>query len=104
MVFVNRSALDRARFTSFVDAIPREVFRAKGFVQFDSDPVRYVFHLVGERSTVVPDRKWLDDAPRKTELVFIGRGFDRIELKSALHGCLVRREDTSTVDSCYSEV
>jgi len=63
-------ALDR--FRSFVRDLPSTVFRAKGFVELESDPVqRGVFQLVGKRSSI--DFDATGAAGKGTGLVFITR-------------------------------
>lgn len=69
--------------------LPREVFRAKGFVHAAEDPsVRLLVHVVGGRAELRDEGRWGDEGPC-TELVFLGRegALPTGELKALLDGC-----------------
>jgi G3E family GTPase len=36
-----------------------------------------------------PDKKWQEGEKRKTELVFIGRNLDKVELEKQFNACIV---------------
>ena len=46
--------------------------------------MRQVLQAVGKRLDVRFDRLWLDDEPRKTHLVFIGKGINKADIKAEL--------------------
>ncbi len=51
----------------------QEIYRIKGFVSVPNKPMRMVLQGVGNRFDSFYDRFWLEDEPRQTRLVFIGR-------------------------------
>ena len=51
----------------------QEIYRIKGFVNVANKPMRMVLQGVGNRFDSFYDRLWLEDEPRQTRLVFIGR-------------------------------
>ena len=83
--FVYRSSdvLDRQAFEAFADALPDEVFRAKGFLRLANDG--FLFNYVAGR--------WeLEPFPAEgTELVFLGEGADAVRdsVLSALRSCVM---------------
>jgi cobalamin biosynthesis protein CobW len=62
----------------------KNIFRAKGFAALPGKPMRQVLQAVGKRLDVHFDRLWTQDEPRKTQLVFIGKGIDKAEIEAAL--------------------
>jgi G3E family GTPase len=72
------------QFQSFLEQLPREVFRAKGILSVDGTGKPQVFHLVGKHFT-------LDEAPaaaeRGSRLVLIGRNLDGPQLRARLEAC-----------------
>lgn len=79
--FTSGKSLDPAAFQKFVnEQIPPEIYRAKGFVDLGKKGHgrKYTFQLVGKRAEMTWG-DWLDQKPR-TELVFIGIGFDEQKL------------------------
>lgn len=67
------------------DDLAKNVFRAKGFLWFDTVAPRYIFQLSGKRYTLDIDQ-W--PAAPKTQLVLIGRELDAPKLQHQLRGCL----------------
>lgn len=67
------------------DDLSENIFRAKGFLWFDTVAPRYMFQLSGKRYTLDTD-KW-PGAP-KTQLVLIGRELDAPKLQHQLQCCL----------------
>lgn len=59
----------------------QEIYRIKGFVNVPDKPMRMVLQGVGNRFDCFYDRLWLNDEPRQTRLVFIGREliYDQVE-------------------------
>ena len=64
----------------------QDIFRMKGVLNIRGDERRYVFHGVHMMFEGRPDRAW-GDAPRSSQLVFIGRGLDREELETGFANC-----------------
>jgi G3E family GTPase len=65
----------------------QDIFRMKGVLNIRGDERRYVFHGVHMMFEGRPDRAWAD-APRSSQLVFIGRGLDREELEAGFANCI----------------
>jgi G3E family GTPase len=59
----------------------------KGVLNIQGDERRYIFHGVHMMFDGRPDRPW-GNAPRASQLVFIGRKLDREELLAGFLGCL----------------
>jgi G3E family GTPase len=64
-----------------------DILRMKGVLNIKGDERRYVFHGVHMMFDGRPDRPW-KDAPRSSQLVFIGRRLDRDELTAGFMGCI----------------
>ncbi len=101
--FSTEKPLDPMKFQSFVNSqIPNEVYRVKGMVNLGNKGSRrkYIFQLVGKRA----DISWTDwgASEPKTELVFIGKNFDKEKIVKQLKSCI----DTSpsNYDSSYEFV
>lgn len=79
--FTSTKPLDPKKWDDFIGALPREIYRAKGFIYFGMKGLeqKYGFQLVGNRHDMKID-EWRG-APPKTELVFIGNGFDEEGLR-----------------------
>lgn len=82
--FCSDRPLDRKRFEAIVEAMPPEVYRAKGFLRCPEGG--FLFNFVAGRWDLEPF------AAERTEVVFIGRGADATQasLLSQLHECEVR--------------
>jgi G3E family GTPase len=81
--------LDLDRFGAFLKSLPREVVRAKGFLLFSDRKAaksKYVLQVVGSRP-LLSAKSWRKDEPRRSAIVFIGRGFDRNRLERELRAC-----------------
>jgi G3E family GTPase len=65
----------------------QDIFRMKGVLNIRGDERRYVFHGVHMMFEGRPDRAW-GDAPRASNLVFIGRGLSREELEAGFANCI----------------
>jgi G3E family GTPase len=65
----------------------QDIFRMKGVLNIRGDERRYIFHGVHMMFEGRPDRPW-GDAPRASQLVFIGRGLDREELEAGFANCI----------------
>ncbi|MEY2851650.1 MAG: hypothetical protein RL549_349 [Verrucomicrobiota bacterium] len=81
-------ALSRAvhaeRFQKFLEGLPAEVFRAKGFLRVEGAETPYLFHLVGRRFTLEPMPLQGREPAR---MVFIGTKLDRPGLRRGLEAC-----------------
>jgi len=64
-----------------------DILRMKGVLNIKGDERRYIFHGVHMMFDGRPDRPW-GDAPRSSQLVFIGRKLDREDLLAGFLGCL----------------
>ena len=61
------------RVRAALEALPLDVFRAKGTLALaDAPNLRFTAQMVGRRVSIEPDRPW-DGQARSTDLVFIGR-------------------------------
>lgn len=64
-----------------------DILRMKGVLNIKGDERRYIFHGVHMMFDGRPDRPW-GNAPRSSQVVFIGRGLDREELLAGFSGCV----------------
>jgi len=64
-----------------------DILRMKGVLNIQGDERRYIFHGVHMMFDGRPERPW-GNAPRASQLVFIGRKLDRAELLAGFLGCL----------------
>ena len=65
----------------------QDILRMKGVLNIAGDERRYVFHGVHMMFDGRPDRPW-GNAPRASQLVFIGRKLDRAELLAGFLACV----------------
>lgn len=65
-----------------------DIFRMKGFVAVAGQSRRFVFQGVHMLFDGQPDRPW-GDAPRRNQLVFIGRNLDEHAIRRGFETCLV---------------
>jgi G3E family GTPase len=78
--------LNIRKFQYFLDnQLPKEVFRAKGFLWFEDSEFKHIFHLSGKRFTIT-DEQW--KTPPKNKLVLIGQNLNKEELKTLLQQCI----------------
>ncbi|MBQ7159573.1 MAG: GTP-binding protein [Treponema sp.] len=113
-VFEERRPFNREKFLHFVNEnYPRTLIRAKGYIWFsDADATIQLFEQAGRNSSVtgvsywidalIPEQKalYLKENPevkkdwdeefgdRGNQIVFIGKGFNQAEIKTALEACL----------------
>jgi len=64
-----------------------DIFRMKGFISLAGEPRRFVFQGVHMLFDGQPDKLW-GDAPRRNQLVFIGRNLDEQSMQEAFDACL----------------
>ena len=65
-----------------------DIFRMKGILNIANMNDRTVFQGVHMLFDVTNDRPWQEGETRKSELVFIGRNLDEMELRESLKACL----------------
>ncbi len=61
-----------------------EIYRIKGFVNVPQKPMRMILQGVGNRFDSFYDRMWLEEEPRQTRLVFIGRELQAAKVEKAI--------------------
>ncbi|MBR4599421.1 MAG: GTP-binding protein [Treponema sp.] len=113
-VYEEKRPFNRERFTAFVnEKYPKSLIRAKGYIWFsDADQDVQLFEQAGRNSSVMEVSYWVDAlvdeqkneilannpdmkenwdpefGDRENQIVFIGKGYDQEEIKSALEKCL----------------
>ncbi len=65
-----------------------DIFRMKGFISLAGESRRFVFQGVHMLFDGQPDREW-GDAPRRNQLVFIGRNLDEQSMRQGFEACLI---------------
>ena len=65
-----------------------DIFRMKGFISLAGESRRFVFQGVHMLFDGQPDRPW-GDAPRRNQLVFIGRNLPEQSMRQGFEACLV---------------
>ena len=84
--------VDPSRFNDWLSELLQvhgvDIFRMKGFIAIAGDPRRYVFQGVHMLFDSQPDKPW-DDAPRRNQVVFIGRNLDEEGMRAGFEACLV---------------
>ena len=84
-------AIDETKVNKWLGKLLREqgadIFRMKGILDVAGSDARFVFQAVHMLFDAREDRPW-GDAPRASELVFIGRSLDRDALERGLRACL----------------
>ena len=65
-----------------------DIFRMKGFISIAGDSRRFVFQGVHMLFDGQPEREW-GDAPRRNQLVFIGRNLDGQSMREEFEACLI---------------
>jgi G3E family GTPase len=73
------------RFQSFLEGMPRNVFRGKGILWIQGSDERHIFHLVGRRFTL---DKSPEAEPKRNRLVLIGQNLNSKELRARLASCI----------------
>ena len=67
----------------------QKILRSKGILAFHEDDDRYVFQGVHMMLEGDHQRKWKDDEPRESRLVFIGRELPEAAIREGFAGCSV---------------
>ena len=65
-----------------------DIFRMKGFISVAGESRRFVFQGVHMLFDGQPDRPW-GDAPRRNQLIFIGRNLPEQSMRQGFEACLV---------------
>ena len=113
-VYEERRPFNREKFLNFVNEnYPKSLIRAKGYIWFsDADQDVQLFEQAGRNSSVMEVSYWVDAlvdeqkneilannpdmkeswdeefGDRENQIVFIGKGYNQAEIKSALEKCL----------------
>ena len=84
--------VDPERLNAWLGKLLRErgvdIFRMKGFISLAGESRRFVFQGVHMLFDGQPDRQW-GDAPRRNQLVFIGRNLDEESMRQGFDACLM---------------
>ena len=84
--------VDPGRLNAWLGELLRErgvdIFRMKGFISLAGESRRFVFQGVHMLFDGQPDRPW-GDAPRRNQLIFIGRNLDERSMRLGFEACLV---------------
>lgn len=84
--------VDKDSFYAWIGELLRErgvdIFRMKGFISLADESERFVFQGVHMLFDALPDRPW-GDAPRRNQLVFIGRNLDEESMQEGFKACLI---------------
>ena len=86
--FQDEGALDRGKFTHFLESLPPNIFRIKGWVRF-LDSSAFV-DFSGSRYRISPI-----DNLHPTSLVLIGRKFSEPEILKNLQDCLTQHSNVA---------
>jgi G3E family GTPase len=78
--------LSRARFLSWIQTMPKEIERAKGFIRFEKEPELHEFQYAPPAQASVTPVMLLDE-PEKA-IVLIGRGYDVDRYGAELSACV----------------
>jgi len=83
-------AFNVEKFEFFVQKLSEaeKVYRSKGFLAIAGNPRRAIFHGVNNRFTIMWDRLWEKDEPRRSQLVFIGKALKEDAIRAELTKCL----------------
>lgn len=86
--------VDGAAFVPWVRTLLAEkgidILRSKGILAFAGEPRRFVFQGVHMLFDGDLQRRWGDDEPQVSRLVFIGRNLDEAGLRAGFEACLAR--------------
>ena len=83
---ISLAEVDSEKLQDAIQALLEEhtLYRIKGFAALPNKPMRQVLQAVGKRLDVYFDRLWMPDESRQTQLVFIGKGFNKEILEAKL--------------------
>jgi G3E family GTPase len=66
----------------------KDILRCKGILNFKDDPERFVFQGVHMILDGDHQRKWRDDEPRDSRVVFIGRHLPEEKIRTGFESCI----------------
>jgi G3E family GTPase len=94
--------LDRESFNRFLNGLPREIYRAKGFLRFGGETHPRLFNYTCGRYSLEPfplPPGLSNDRSPATQIVFIGRNILRLEetLKASMARCAAGAERPSMI-------
>ncbi|MEC2072250.1 CobW family GTP-binding protein [Alkalihalophilus marmarensis] len=95
IAFTEERPLDMGKVDRWMSYLVQEkgedLLRYKGILNIEGMKERIVFQGLHMLFTGKPDKKWSEGEKRKTELVFIGRNLDKIELENQFRECISSR-------------
>jgi G3E family GTPase len=83
--------------SQLIQAQGKDIYRMKGILAIEGDANRFVFQAVHMQLDGNAGAPW-QDAPRRSAIVFIGRGLDRAALEAGFRGCLVKPAPASSLN------
>ncbi len=83
---ITDAPLSATALEDFLKDLPEGVFRGKGILWLKESPEKVIFHLVGARIRLDPE-PWGNTKPI-SQVVFIGKDFDKEEIKAGLLKCI----------------
>jgi G3E family GTPase len=93
VAFKEERPLDMSKVDRWMSYLVQEkgedLLRYKGILNIAGVQEKIVFQGLHMLFTGKPDKKWQEGETRKTELVFIGRNLDKVELKKQFDACIV---------------
>lgn len=93
LFYKNSEHFDLVRFEKVMENLPKEIVRVKGFVAFHErfalSKVKCMIQYVGTRKEMYA-KDWKENEIKQTALVFIGKHFDKQDLKNKLDSCVVK--------------
>ncbi|MDV2685998.1 GTP-binding protein [Alkalihalophilus lindianensis] len=93
IAFQEERPLDMTKVDKWMSYLVQEkgedLLRYKGILYVENRKERIVFQGLHMLFSGRPDRKWQEGETRKTELVFIGRNLDKVELEKQFNECIV---------------
>lgn len=98
--FKSQDPLDYYLFEELLRNLPKEIIRAKGFINFANAPIKndkgevqkYLLQYVVGRKDYLP-KDW--DSQKNTALLFLGKEFNKVELLQRLEACKYKEKGSS---------
>ncbi|MEB3230563.1 MAG: GTP-binding protein [Leptolyngbyaceae bacterium] len=92
MALIEEKPLDEQKLNAWMSNLLEtkgpDIFRMKGILNIQGMAERFVFQGVHMIFDGRPDRPWKSEESRRSEIVFIGRNLDAMDLKAGLQACL----------------
>jgi G3E family GTPase len=93
IAFIEERPLDMNKVDQWISYLVQEkgedLLRYKGILNIEGMQERIVFQGLHMLFSGRPDKKWQEGEVRKTELVFIGRNLDKVQLENQFNSCIV---------------